>query len=1379
MLNYVHIDRTCTQLKRTPDADEFNLESHPIDEYRNNDAFVLLAGPGAGKTAVFKYESHQTDSGLYITARDFLTFDLKPEWSNKTLFIDGLNEVRAGRSNSQTPFDAIRSKIEQLGNPRFRLSCRNAYWYGSLDRGLLEKVSPTGEVGILTLDPLTNENIDSILKHPSNIDYSQDIDSGIDNDAGFGELMKNPLLLGLITVTGFTANGSASRMEIFSRACDFLIDDYNLEHATAIQRSVASSHDLAAQMSALALLSGCIGFSLDPNESDCNFVTLKSIPDMNPDEFRQILDSKLFVPQDENRFVPVHWQFVEFLAANYVALKIEQGLPVKRVLSLISGIDQVIVLELRGFSTWLASHSTIARDAIIQRNSLDIALNGDMKCFSVEEKILTLRSLKTFVEQFANPKFLVSELRTSDLISRETADIIRQELKSIELRGKAGLFDTLLLNSLSTGTDVPGFLDILTRIVRNNNVQIGVRKFALKAILNYQQEDSSNSVKQLRPMLEDIFSEEVEDPNDDLLGMLLKKFYPESLSVAQTIHYLRPRKIPHYFGEYYDFWTTYFCINSNFEQLAEALHILGRQLGQSECTADSIAKRPERIFAILPLIILDTLLDKFADSLDVEQLFEYLGIASGCGDEENNIGIGTVHRKRIRKWLEKNTEIHREVIAEGVKRCAHQSAPSDRQQFNRCVYLSIERRTFGAKPQSDFDLWCLDQAKFSKNPLVAEYYVDRIAKMHCDGIPNEGLSGEFVLHQFAKHPTLCERFEKRTEEIRKLRARESSWEHHQTRRSVEIGQDLREYISSNRSELLENRGQPKFLFFSAIIYFGKHADFQQKTPHERISTLLKNDPKSIEILLESFRKIIDRSDMPDMEEILRLRSNHKGHQLMLPFLAGFVELINNGQPINDTLTDKQLKTAITIFIVERASLRYDGNSDLLSNWFTSLLKSHPQLLAEILVRCNLTELQVAGRYGFMVHELSSDRNYATVAKFASLPLLEAFPMRPKQQYLIDLGLLLKAAVTNCETEELLHLIEEKLSFNSMTLAQRGYWLAAGVLIKPDLFHLRLQSYVDGNERRVRFLARAAGELFTDPELSNFKSVEVLAILIESIGFSFGPQFLLGEFERNDYLVANAGAAVTVRVLINRLGLIPTEQARKTLQEIASKHELTAWQPFIDDAMRNQRNLYREASFNYESIDNVQRVLNNLEPVNSGDLAAVVIDRTDCLNNKIRNSNTSDWKQYWNIEGNGRISDPKPESACRDAWLSDLQTLLEPIGIDAQPEGVHANDKRSDIRISYREFCIPVEIKHSRSADLWTACKNQLIKKYVAPEIGADGYGVYLVFWFGEKFLNHSSDGIELPTSAHQLEIALGSQLSEEEQEKIYVRVVDVSEPGKQ
>ena len=1207
MLNYVQIDRTCTQIKRTLGADEFELELRPIYEYRNNDAFVLLAGPGAGKTEVFRYEAAHTDNGHYITARNFLTFDLKPEWLNKTLFIDGLDEVRAVQSNSRTPFDAIRSKIDQLGKPPFRLSCRNTYWYGSVDRALLEKVSPSGEIAILTLNPLTNEDIYRILKHPSNIEYSQNIGNAIDNGNGFGELIKNPQLLDLIAKTGITANRLASRMEIFSHACKLLIHEHNLEHATAIQRSVGSSFELAGRMSALALLSGCVGFSLDPNESNNKFVSQQNTPDINPVEFRQILDSKLFVPQNGNRLAPIHRQFVEFLAASYIALKIKQGLPVKRILSLISGYDQVIVLEMGGLSTWVASLSRYARSTIIQRNPLDIVLNGDVNSFSTEEKILILRSLKTFVEEMASPTILASEPRISDLISQETADTVRQYLESIELAGKAGRFDYFLLRTLSNGTNLPEILDILTRIVRNNNVQISVRKLALKAIFNYQQEDCSNTVKRLQLMLEEIFSGDVSDLDDDLLGLSLKMSYPKYLSVTQTIHYLRPRKSPHYFGCYYDFWTTHFCEISSFEQLKEALDILGRQRGQSACNTDSNIDQSERIFAILPLIILDTLLDKFADLLNVEQLFDFLGVASGVGVEEQNFGIGTLHRKRIRNWLQEHIEIHREVIAKGVERCTDQSAPSDPHQFKHRVYFHVERRTFGAKPQSDFGLWCLDQAKATKNPLVAEYYVQRVAKMLCDGIINECLTREIVLEHLANYPILRESFESRTEELRTLRAQESNWKRQQTRKTVEIGQDACEYITNNRSELLENRGQARFLHFSAIIYFGKHADFQQETPHERIGALLRNDPMLIETLLKSLRKTVDRSDVPDMEEILRLRADHKGHQLILPFLAGFVERTKYGQSINDTLSDKQLKTAITNYIIEHASLLYFGNSELLSNWFTDLLNSQPQRIAEVLIHCNLTELHVAGRYGFMVYELSSNRNYASVAKYASLPLLEAFPLRPKQEQLIDVGLLLKAAITNCETEELVDLLEKKLSFDSMTLAQRSYWLAAGVLVNPDLFHLRLKSYVEGNERRVRFLARAVGELFTEPELNNFRSVEVMAILIESIGFSFSPQFFLGEFEKNDNLVANSGAAVTVRTLIYRLGLIPTEQARKTLQELASRDELTAWQLFIDDAIKIQRNLYREASFNYESIENVQCVLNNLEPEKSGDLAEVEIE----------------------------------------------------------------------------------------------------------------------------------------------------------------------------
>ena len=82
---------------------------------------MLLGDPGAGKSTAFDAECGVSrDGACFVTARDLLTFDVQshPEWHGKTLFIDGLDEVRAGAGDVRTPFDAIRRQLDKLGKPR-------------------------------------------------------------------------------------------------------------------------------------------------------------------------------------------------------------------------------------------------------------------------------------------------------------------------------------------------------------------------------------------------------------------------------------------------------------------------------------------------------------------------------------------------------------------------------------------------------------------------------------------------------------------------------------------------------------------------------------------------------------------------------------------------------------------------------------------------------------------------------------------------------------------------------------------------------------------------------------------------------------------------------------------------------------------------------------------------------------------------------------------------------------------------------------------------------------------------------------------------------------------------------------------------------------
>ncbi len=115
-------------------------------------------------------------------------------------------------------------------------------------------------------------------------------------------------------------------------------------------------------------------------------------------------------------------------------------------------------------------------------------------------------------------------------------------------------------------------------------------------------------------------------------------------------------------------------------------------------------------------------------------------------------------------------------------------------------------------------------------------------------------------------------------------------------------------------------------------------------------------------------------------------------------------------------------------------------------------------------------------------------------------------------------------------------------------------------------------------------------------------------------------------------------------------------------------------------------------------------------------------------------------------------------------------------IDAQPEGRYADDKRSDIRVSFGKFNVPVEIKKSCHRDLWSAIRRQLIAKYTR-DPGAHGYGIYLVFWFGNTEHCRPTPGEKSPPkSGAQLEERLRDTLSDEEKRKISICVIDVAKP---
>ena len=232
------------------------------------------------------------------------------------------------------------------------------------------------------------------------------------------------------------------------------------------------------------------------------------------------------------------------------------------------------------------------------------------------------------------------------------------------------------------------------------------------------------------------------------------------------------------------------------------------------------------------------------------------------------------------------------------------------------------------------------------------------------------------------------------------------------------------------------------------------------------------------------------------------------------------------------------------------------------------------------------------------------------------------------------------------------------------------------------------------------------------------------------------------------------------------------QAVENLDRLAIDLALGEWRYPLATARDRQHVIRRDAAYRHPTVVAVCQTLNDGSPADAGDLAALLTDRFLELARRIRAGNTDDWRQYWN-EPRGKEPTPKHEDHSRDALLSDLRQRL-PAGVDAQPEGQYANDKRADIRVAFQDFEVPVEIKQNRHQDLWSAARNQLVAKYTSAPT-TSGYGIYLVFWLGEDEMPPPPTGAP-PSGPGELRQRLEAILSDAERRKISVVVIDVSRP---
>ena len=415
--------------------------------------------------------------------------------------------------------------------------------------------------------------------------------------------------------------------------------------------------------------------------------------------------------------------------------------------------------------------------------------------------------------------------------------------------------------------------------------------------------------------------------------------------------------------------------------------------------------------------------------------------------------------------------------------------------------------------------------------------------------------------------------------------------------------------------------------------------------------------------MQHFRAFGVRStgeDVPDIDEILSLREKGRMHYLGWPFLAGLAEVEKTTPEDLSRWADGQIRKAIAFYYCT-------PHMDYRPQWYRRLIEVRPKLVAAVQVQFAVSEFRSDREGIYKLWELAHDPDHAQVARHASLPLLRVFPTRCKLKQIDALDHLLWAAIQHADRALLQELIKRKLSRTSLNVAQRVYWLAAGVIVSPEAYNDLLKDFVWGRERRIRHLA--AFFCLEDPVQFSFDElgIPLLELLIRLVGSYVGPDQWLAD----EWVTPAMRASGLVRELIQRLAAAPAQLASAVLETLHADTALSRWRDVLSQAQDAQRVIRRDASYRHPHIEQVCRTLNGGTPANAADLAALVMDWLCEIAVKIRTGNTDDWRQYWNE----KPCTPKHEHSCRDALLSDLRERL-PQGVDAQPEGQYANDTRT-------------------------------------------------------------------------------------------------------
>lgn len=1318
-----------------------NSNQRPFADFMDRANIVLLGDPGAGKTYLFR-EAAKAEGARYLTARTFLNLPTAQVYET-LLYIDGLDERRSGRHDRDT-VDVITRKLFDTSPPKVRISCRAADWLGDSDLATLRAYfDQNGETAVVVLEALSREDQrDVLVGHGAEpTDALQFLSEA--EARGLDDLLENPQNLLMLWQAVQTGAWPRTRTELFEISTNFMLQEADPERARAGcgTYSAKELRPVAGAICAVRLISDVEGVSLRDQECSGDIPGYRSLATFSPELVLAALSRRAFVSASEAEAVDyAHRTTAEYLAAAYLAGRIRDGLPFRRVISLI-GIDGHPTPELRGLNAWLAIHLPERAEQLIDSDPYGVLTYGDAASLPTSCCAYLIRALGRLSRE--NPWFRSENRESSAVGALARPDMIGEMRRVLSNRDAGFGIRSIVIDALWLGTPLAELAPDLAQVLACKEYFYVERLHALLALLRMGESGrraaaevfrtglgaDTNGIRLRGDFIGHLYGDPCgasdvvslvndtlkleETPATGLLWTLADNLPPSDLATI-----LDQISVPKHEGGYDKrrsevgmFYSRLLARAWRELQPTEAARVLGwlqkhhalnEALGQARVAElqRSMGEAPKLLTAVADHLI-STLpeekqpwftLSRFRDSIFLELSADQL------------LGITLMHLN------------------------ASEEA-SDRQKLLYEVAFSLMYQSKQPNARALFEMLC-------QYPETRPALVGLLAQWTTSPLPS---------HYF------------KAKRKRKLPNTD--------------GKDKLQLQFDQSAELIRAGAHLGWIGHLAGIYFAIYRDVDGRlAPRQRLVQWIGE--MRTETTLEGFRAALRRPDLPSLADVIRLASEHKHYDWWFGILAGMDEHWTLKHDFA-SLSEDHLKALVVFDATNPTPVIIDRSERRLEHaWKEELQRERPALIRDAYIAIARCRLERDESYAEGLHELLKDKSFEPDRGATAVEFLRDFTNLTSFQ----LGELIDAAVGDKKVHaKLLEVADEIRSAKTPAdEQQRDIWLAAAFFLCPAKYQREVRDRVLTRPEFVFALRNRGRVAMRMLPTEADSTIEIMRSIAKLVGQSYPDS----PFPVNGWSgdTNSWDASEYFREVVNSISSMPTQAATRALTEISEDPALSSYRPHILYALANQRQRKRETEYERPNWHSTICALENGSPATVGDLHALAIEQLLDITLRIRRENTDRYKQFWNVDSHGRIDSPRPEETCRDALVDLLRPMLLPRGVSVEPEGHMVADRRADMSIAMPGRKVLCELKRDYHVDVWTAATQQLDRFYVF-DPDAKGYGIYGVFWFGAKRPREIPSPLaakDRPVSADEMQTMLTALLPENMRERIVVIVFDVS-----